>query len=113
MGADTLLPQRRVVVLGVGNLLWADEGFGVRCVEALGNDWDFPPEVELLDGGTLGLALVPLLLDAPHVPAVGFKTPRYVFSERQARAAVNRDAVVVVQADELAEFQMPGERGGF
>ncbi len=67
MGADTLLPQRRVVVLGVGNLLWADEGFGVRCVEALGNDWDFPPEVELLDGGTLGLALVPLLLDATHV----------------------------------------------
>ena len=53
------------------------------------------------------------MLDAPHVPAVGFKTPRHIFSERQARAAVNRDAVVVVQADELAEFQMPGERGGF
>lgn len=55
------------MVLGVGNLLWADEGFGVRCVEALANDWDFPPEVEILDGGTLGLALVPLLLDATHV----------------------------------------------
>jgi hydrogenase maturation protease len=67
MGEDSLLPQRRIVVLGVGNLLWADEGFGVRCVEALGNGWDFPSEVEILDGGTLGLALVPLLLDATHV----------------------------------------------
>lgn len=67
MDEDALLPQRRIVVLGVGNLLWADEGFGVRCVEALGDGWDFPSGVEILDGGTLGLALVPLLLDATHV----------------------------------------------
>ncbi len=59
--------NRRIVALGVGNLLWADEGFGVRCVEELGNGWDFSPEIEILDGGTLGLALVPLLLDATHV----------------------------------------------
>jgi hydrogenase maturation protease len=67
MNDDTLLPSRRIVVLGVGNLLWADEGFGVRCVEALGNGWDLPPDVDVMDGGTLGLALVPLLLDATHV----------------------------------------------
>ena len=67
MNDDSLLPSRRIVVLGVGNLLWADEGFGVRCVEALGNGWELPPEVEVMDGGTLGLALVPLLLDATHV----------------------------------------------
>jgi hydrogenase maturation protease len=67
MKDDSLLPSRRIVVLGVGNLLWADEGFGVRCVEALGNGWELPPEVEIMDGGTLGLALVPLLLDATHV----------------------------------------------
>jgi hydrogenase maturation protease len=60
-------PARRIVVLGVGNLLWADEGFGVRCVEALGAAWDLPPEVEIMDGGTLGLALVPELTDATHV----------------------------------------------
>jgi hydrogenase maturation protease len=67
MGEDSIIPGRRVVVLGVGNLLWADEGFGVRCVEALGDGWDFSPPIEILDGGTLGLALVPLLLDATHV----------------------------------------------
>jgi len=67
MKDDSLLPSRRIVVLGVGNLLWADEGFGVRCVEALGNGWELPPDVEIMDGGTLGLALVPLLLDATHV----------------------------------------------
>jgi hydrogenase maturation protease len=55
------------VVLGVGNLLWADEGFGVRCVEALDAGWELPPDVEVMDGGTLGLALVPELLGATHV----------------------------------------------
>ena len=65
--AEPATAARHIKVLGVGNLLWADEGFGVRCVEALGRDWEFPPEVELLDGGTLGLALIPLLQDATHV----------------------------------------------
>jgi hydrogenase maturation protease len=67
MNQDSLAPQRRIVVLGVGNLLWADEGFGVRCVESLGEAYDLPADVAVMDGGTLGLALVPLLLDTTHV----------------------------------------------
>jgi hydrogenase maturation protease len=67
MNENSPAPQRRIVVLGVGNLLWADEGFGVRCVEALGECYDVPADVAVMDGGTLGLALVPELLDATHV----------------------------------------------
>ena len=51
----------RIVVLGIGNVLWADEGFGVRCVEALQAGWDFAPHVQLIDGGTQGLYLLPHL----------------------------------------------------
>jgi hydrogenase maturation protease len=47
-----------IVVLGIGNVLWADEGFGVRCVEALDARWTFAPQVSLVDGGTQGLYLV-------------------------------------------------------
>jgi hydrogenase maturation protease len=46
------------LVLGIGNLLWADEGFGVRCVEALHERWELPASVQVLDGGTQGLYLV-------------------------------------------------------
>jgi hydrogenase maturation protease len=67
MTDGTAALQGRIVVLGVGNLLWADEGFGVRCVEAFGERYDLPEDVGLMDGGTLGLALVPLLLDATHI----------------------------------------------
>ncbi len=48
----------RVLVLGIGNLLWADEGFGVRAVEALNRDYEFPSNVRLMDGGTQGLYLI-------------------------------------------------------
>lgn len=47
-----------ILVLGIGNLLWSDEGFGVRAVQALHSSWRFRPEVTLLDGGTQGFNLL-------------------------------------------------------
>jgi hydrogenase maturation protease len=55
---DSPADDAPIVVLGIGNVLWADEGFGVRCVEALQQHWDFAPHVELVDGGTQGLYLI-------------------------------------------------------
>lgn len=47
-----------VLVLGIGNILWADEGFGVRAVEAFHRLYAMADGVDLLDGGTQGLYLV-------------------------------------------------------
>jgi len=49
---------REALVIGIGNVLWADEGFGVRAVEALHHRYAFPSSVVLLDGGTQGLNLL-------------------------------------------------------
>jgi hydrogenase maturation protease len=57
MGSGTL-------VLGIGNVLWADEGFGVRVVEALHAGWSFPADVTFMDGGTQGLYLLPHVQEA-------------------------------------------------
>jgi hydrogenase maturation protease len=54
----------RITVLGIGNLLWADEGFGVRCVEALQQRYEFADNVTLIDGGTQGIYLVQEVRDA-------------------------------------------------
>jgi len=53
--------ELRVLVLGIGNVLWADEGFGVRAAEALAERYDFPENVTVMDGGTQGLYLLPYL----------------------------------------------------
>lgn len=54
----------RALILGIGNLLWADEGFGVRAVEELHRHYTFPDNVKLMDGGTQGLYLVHHVRDA-------------------------------------------------
>lgn len=56
-----------IVVLGIGNLLWADEGFGVRALEALQQRWQFAPQVQLVDGGTQGLYLLPYVSGATRL----------------------------------------------
>ncbi|MEW5738957.1 MAG: HyaD/HybD family hydrogenase maturation endopeptidase [Myxococcota bacterium] len=55
------------LVMGIGNLLWADEGFGLRCLEALHQRFDAPAGVELLDGGTQGMYLVNAVADAERL----------------------------------------------
>lgn len=54
----------KALILGIGNVLWADEGFGVRCVETFANHHAFDDNVCLLDGGTQGLYLLPFLEEA-------------------------------------------------
>jgi len=46
------------LILGIGNILWADEGFGVRAVESLHRHYAFPDNVKLMDGGTQGTYLL-------------------------------------------------------
>ncbi len=49
------------LVLGIGNLIMADDGVGVRVVQRLQQEYRFPPEVKVVDGGTLGLDILPWL----------------------------------------------------
>ncbi len=84
-----------VLVLGIGNLLWADEGFGVRCVEALHERYRLPAGVRLLDGGTQGLYLVNEVCDAERLlvlDAIDFGDPpgtmRLVADEDVPRFAI-------------------------
>ena len=60
-------PRVEVLVLGIGNVLWADEGFGVRAVEALHAAFEFPAGVAVMDGGTLGLNLYEPVATAARV----------------------------------------------
>ncbi len=55
------------LVLGIGNVLWADEGFGVRAVEAFHDRYALPANATLMDGGTQGLILLPEVTARTHV----------------------------------------------
>lgn len=66
------------ILLGIGNVLWADEGFGPTVVARMQERDDVPVGVEIVDGGTQGLYLLPLVQDAARMivfDAVDFGQP--------------------------------------
>ena len=66
-----------ILVLGLGNTIMTDDGFGVEVVTTLSSRYYFQGPVKLLDGGTLGLDLLPhleeieslLIIDALYMRA--------------------------------------------
>ncbi len=56
-----------ILVLGVGNILMADDGIGPAAVAMLQKNWIFPENVMLADGGTQGSYLLPLVMDCSHL----------------------------------------------
>jgi hydrogenase maturation protease len=58
--------EPKLLVLGVGNVLLQDEGAGVHTVRELAKH-TYPPEIELVDGGTAGLDLLYLVEEASRL----------------------------------------------
>ncbi len=53
-----------LLVMGLGNILWSDDGLGIAAVNRLLGAFEPPAGVRVLDGGTLGLTLLPIIQDA-------------------------------------------------
>ena len=60
------MDERKVTVLGVGNLLLRDDGVGVQAIQLLERE-SWPAEVELVDGGTAGIDLSPVIESAQRL----------------------------------------------
>lgn len=57
----------KTLIFGAGNLLCSDEGFGVHFIKYLEKHYSFRDDVELYDGGTLGIMVTHLLEEADRV----------------------------------------------
>ena len=62
--------EKHITVLGVGNILFADEGLGVRVVERLKDGYEFSENVSVEDGGVLGLELLGVMSETDHLIVV-------------------------------------------
>jgi hydrogenase maturation protease len=61
------MTKPRVLVLGIGNILLSDEGVGVHVINRFQEIFDLPDSVEIIDGGTMGLDLMPYFEGKSHV----------------------------------------------
>ncbi len=68
----------RKIVMGLGNTLNKDEGLGVHALELLQKKIaDLAPEVEFIDGGALGLNLLPWVEDTSHLLVLDSMVSRF------------------------------------
>jgi len=49
---------KKINIVGLGNILFGDEGFGVEAVRAMEASGEFPESVSFIDGGTQGIYLL-------------------------------------------------------
>lgn len=64
------MAEPHIMIMGVGSILMTDEGFGVRVIEALEQQYEFPENVSVVDGGVLGLNLLGVIAEADHLIVV-------------------------------------------
>lgn len=86
-------PPRRVVVLGIGNTLLADEGVGVHAARALEQGFALPAGVEVIDGGTAGMELLG--------PLAGVDLLLVLDAVKSGRAPAS---LVLLEGDEVPAF---------
>jgi len=58
------------MILGVGCILYSDEGFGVRVIEAIQQRYEFPDNILVVDGGVLGVNLLGVISQPDHLIVV-------------------------------------------
>ena len=52
------MKENSTVVIGIGNILFMDEGVGIYAAKYLDENYEFSPSVDIIDGGTLGFKLM-------------------------------------------------------
>lgn len=100
---DTPGAARTIVVLGIGNVLWADEGFGVRCAEVLQQRYEFAPNVQLIDGGTQGLYLIQHVQGADYL--LIFDAIDYGLAPGEMKVVSNEDVPKYLGAKKMSLHQ--------
>lgn len=113
--------EARVLIMGIGNSLLQDDGVGVLVTERLRQRFESETGVRCLDGGTLGLSLLPEIEDIPCLIVVDAAelgappgTIRVFRNAEMDRQLSGRKSTVheVALADLLAAAEMSGRAPG-
>jgi hydrogenase maturation protease len=84
------MTDSRIVLLAVGNPLMGDDGLGLALLDRLAQGGPWPPGTALLDGGTWGMNLLPVIEEATHLVLLD-----------AVRTGAEPGTVVVLGRDEL------------
>jgi hydrogenase maturation protease len=110
----------KAIIIGIGNLLFKDEGIGPLAALLIKANYRFNPPLEVMDGATLGFKLLPYLQEYDHIiildtvsieddPGSIYVLPRKALLELGEYRKTAHE-VEVVQMMEMASFlETPSE----
>lgn len=59
-----------IMILGIGSILFSDDGFGIQVAQKIEKEYEFPDEVLVVDGGVLGINLLGVISKPKHLIVV-------------------------------------------
>lgn len=109
--------QGRITILGLGNILLEDEGFGVHFIRYIAGKYRFGGNVQVIDGGTLGYRLLDTICSAGRVIAIDVikvddepgSIYRFTRAEMELRMPEPTSAHEVEFLDVLYQAELMGE----
>ncbi len=109
--------QTKASVIGIGNLLMTDEGFGIHVIRFLEKKYSFPSNVQLVDCGTAGIYMAPVfeqtdvafLVDAAAIdgypPGTVIKLDYKGMTGRQIQTSMSPHQVGVLEVLEICKLR--------
>jgi hydrogenase maturation protease len=97
--------KSKTCLIGLGNILMRDDGVGVHTAKEIEERFRFTPEIDVVDGGTLGLALLPLIAEYTRVLFVD-----------AVEAGLEPGAIIVREGEEVPALmgsQVSAHQAGF
>lgn len=59
-----------IMILGIGSILFSDDGFGIQVIQTIEKEYEFPDNVLVVDGGVLGINLLGVISKPRHLIVV-------------------------------------------
>jgi len=112
-----MIERNKVTVLGIGNILMGDEGFGVHFVRWFAGRFAASNDLQIVDGGTLGYKLLDMICRCDHLIVVDVlkldDTPgsiyRFTKEEMELHMPLPTTAHEVTFPDVLVKCELLGE----
>lgn len=109
--------KKKLTILGLGNILLQDEGFGVHFVSWFEERWRLPETTDIIDGGTLGYVLLNIMSNCERMVVIDVmrlddepgSIYRFTREEMESRLPPPTTAHEVTFADVLFKADLMGE----
>ncbi len=109
--------MQNISIIGIGNVLMGDEGFGVHVIRYLEETYKFPDNIKLVDCGTAGIYMAPFFEEADkaivvdvahlkdHPPGTIFSLKHHEMMGKDIQSSMSPHQIGVLEVLEICRLR--------